>query len=244
LLSQRFQGYHAAAWLTGFADVSTLGTADGVVVGQAVWGEVASGVQATINLVTHSGGGSLGPNSGPHPLDDTPGTNAPACAWIPVMVPSNAVLMSFDFVLQGDGQQDSFAAALNGTNILSLATSLIQANVAMNSGPIGVSQYAGQRVELFLGIVGGTSTNASLTVSNFQFYSVAAPSLQAHASGTNLVITWPVWATDYSLEVSSTVTGTGGWTPITNAPAIVDFQNTITNAISAGSRFYRLRRVP
>jgi hypothetical protein len=35
LLSQRFQGYHAAAWLTGFADVSTLGTADGVVVGQS-----------------------------------------------------------------------------------------------------------------------------------------------------------------------------------------------------------------
>ena len=242
LLSQRFQGYHAAAWLTGFADVSTLGTADGVVVGQAVWGEVASGVQATINLVTHSGGGSLGPNSGPHPLDDTPGTNALACAWIPVTVPSNAVLMSFDFVLQGDGQQDSFAAALNGTNILSLATSLIQTNVALNSGPIGVSQYAGQQVELFLGIVGGTSTNASVAVSNFRFYAMPAPALRAQVLGTSLIVSWPVWATDYSLEASSTLTGTGVWTPITNAPVIVDFQNTITNEISAGSRFYRLHQ--
>lgn len=241
LLSQRFQGYHAAAWLTGFADVSTLGTADGAVVGQAVWGEVASGVQATINLVTHSGGGSLAPSSGPHPLDATPGTNALACAWIPVTVPSNAVLMSFDFALQGDGQQDSFAAALNGTNILSLATSLIQTNVALNSGPIGMSQYAGQQVELFLGIVGGTSTNASVAVSNFRFYAMPAPALQAQVLGTSLVVSWPVWATDYSLEASSTVTGAGVWTPITNAPVIVDFQNTITNEISAGSRFYRLK---
>jgi hypothetical protein len=150
--------------------------------------------------------------------------------------------MSFDFVLQGDGQQDSFAAALNGTNILSLATSLIQTNVALNSGPIGVSQYAGQQVELFLGIVGGTSTNASVAVSNFRFYAMPAPALRAQVLGTSLIVSWPVWATDYSLEASSTLTGTGVWTPITNAPVIVDFQNTITNEISAGSRFYRLHQ--
>jgi len=148
--------------------------------------------------------------------------------------------MSFDFMLQGNGAQDSFAAALDGTNILSLAANLIQTNVDMNSGPIEVSQYAGQQVELFLGIVGGTSTNASLTVSNFQFYAMPAPALQAQASGTNLVVSWPVWATGYALETSASLSGTNSWAPVTNVPAIIGFQYTVTNAVSAGSRFYRL----
>jgi hypothetical protein len=242
LLSQRFQGYHAAAWLTGFEAVSTGGLADGIVIGELAWTGVAKRVQTTINLMTHSGSSS--PNNLPHPLDLTGGTNAPACAWIPVTVPSNAVLMSFDFVLQGDGQQDSFAAALDGTNILSLATSLIQTNVTINSGPVDVSQYGGQQVQLFLGIVGGTSTNASLAVSNFQFYGMPAPELQIQALGTNLVITWPVWANGYALETCTSLTGTNSWASVTNVPAIVNFQNTVTNVISADSGFYRLSSAP
>jgi hypothetical protein len=114
----------------------------------------------------------------------------------------------------------------------------------MNSGPIGVSQYAGQRVELFLGIVGGTSTNASATVSNFQFYSFMPPVLQAQAYGSNLAITWPVTADGYALETSTTLTGTNTWAAVTNVAAIVDFQNTVTNAVTGGSRFYRLKKAP
>jgi hypothetical protein len=99
-------------------------------------------------------------------------------------------------------------------------------------------------VELFLGIVGGTSTNAAITVSNFQFYSFMPPVLHAQASGSILVITWPVSADGYALETSTSFTGTNSWAPITNVAAIVDFQNTVTNAISGGSRFYRLKSAP
>jgi len=172
------------------------------------------------------------------------GTNAPACAWIPLSVPSNAVSMSFNFMVQGDGQDDSFAVALGGTNVLSLAMGLIQTNVTLSSGLIRVSPWAGQTVELFLGIVGGTSTNASLTVGGISFYGVVPPSLQAQASGSNLVVTWPVSADGYALETSTSLTGTNSWAPVTNVPAIVNFQNTVTNEISAGSRFYRLNKAP
>jgi hypothetical protein len=134
--------------------------------------------------------------------------------------------------------------ALGGTNLLSLAMSLIQTNTTLTSGLIGVSQCAGQTVELFLGIVGGTSTNASLTVNGISFYAVVPPSLQAQAYGTNLVITWPVSADGYTLEFSTSLTGTNSWGAVTNVPAIVDSQYTVTNAISAGSRFYRLNKVP
>jgi hypothetical protein len=152
--------------------------------------------------------------------------------------------LSFDFLLQGDGQTDSFAAALNGTNVLAVAANLIQTNVTLGSGLIGVSQYSGQQVELFLGIVGGTSTNAAITVSNFRFYRFMPPVLQVQAYGSDLVITWPIAADGYALETSTSLTGTNSWAPVTNVPAIVDFQNTVTNEISAGSRFYRLKGAP
>jgi pimeloyl-ACP methyl ester carboxylesterase len=181
----------------------------------------------------HSLGGPV-PNGGPTPI------NTSAYAWIPITVPSNAVSMSFDFMLQGNGNQDSFQVALNGTNILSLETSLIQTNVTLNSGLIGVSQYAGQQVELFLGIVGGTSTNAALTVSNFQFYVTLPPSLQIQLAGTNVVLTWPLSGAGYVLQSANQITPPISWTTVTNVPVIVNFQYTVTNQISGDSRFYRL----
>jgi hypothetical protein len=144
-------------------------------------------------------------------------------------------------MIQGDGQDDLFAVAVGGTNVLSLAMSLIQTNVTLSSGMIRVSQWAGQTVELFLGIVGGTSTNASLTAGAISFYGVVPPSLQAQTYGSNLVITWPVSANGYALQTSTSLTGTNSWATVTNVPAILDSQYTVTNAIAGASRFYRLK---
>jgi hypothetical protein len=223
---------------------------DGLVqVSGQVWGSISSDISSlSINLRTALGGVLFVPNGlPPNSPKDGPGgggTNAPACAWIPLDVPSNAVSMSFNFMVQGDGQDDSFAVAVGGTNILSLAMNLIQTNVTLSSGMIGVSQWAGQTVELFLGIVGGTSTNASLTASGISFYGVVPPSLQAKAYGSDLVITWPVSANGYALETSTSLTGTNSWASVTNVPVIADSQYTVTNAISGASRFYRLKSAP
>jgi pimeloyl-ACP methyl ester carboxylesterase len=182
--------------------------------------------------------GAVQPQGGPVP--NGTGVNSPAYVWITLSVPSNAVAMSFDFILQGNGNQDSFQAALNNQNIFTLETVLIQTNVGMNSGMIDVSQYAGQQVQLFLGIVGGTSTNATATVGNILFYSAAPPPLQIQMSGTNVVLTWPLWAATYSLETTATLGMTNSWTVVTNAPLIVNSKCTITNKISNSSVFYRL----
>jgi hypothetical protein len=74
------------------------------------------------------------------------------------------------------------------------------------------------------------------------YESFVPPSLQARLSGNNLIVTWPISEDGYALETSSSLTGTNSWAPVTNVPAIVDFQNTVTNQVSAGSRFYRLRK--
>src|SRR5450759_4815040 len=201
----------------------------GHVVGQ-VTGQIQSTAGMIINLLT-----SFLPNSPVPPPGGGPG-NVPAYVWIPLTVPENALSMSFDFMLQGIGNADSFQVALNATNVLSLETSLIQTNVALNSGLIDVSQYAGQQVELFLGIVGGTSTNASLTVSNFQFYVALPPTLQAQVSGNSVFVSWPLSASDYVLETSNNLAVTNSWAAVTNVPAIVDFQNSVKNSISGDSR--------
>jgi hypothetical protein len=114
----------------------------------------------------------------------------------------------------------------------------------LNSGLIDVSQYAGRQVTLFMGILGGTSTNASLTVSNFQFYIALQPSLQIQLSGTNVVLTWPLSGGGYVLQSANKLTPPISWTTVTNVPVIVNFQYTVTNQISGSSRFYRLAIIP
>jgi uncharacterized repeat protein (TIGR03803 family) len=198
-----------------------------------------------LNFLTSVSGGSLVKSAGAQPLGGpvpagTGSGNTPAYAWVPLNVPSNALWMSFDFMLQGNGNNDSFQVALNGTNVLSEETSLIQTNVLLNSGMIDVSPYAGQQVTLFMGIVGGTSTNAALTASDFQFYVALPPSLQIQLAGTNVVLTWPMSATGYVLQSANQLTPPVSWTTVTNVPVIVNFQYTVTNQISSGSVFYRL----
>lgn len=68
------------------------------------------------------------------------------------------------------------------------------------------------------------------------------PVLQAQVFGGNVVISWPSPAAGYSLETTSDLSASNSWTPVTNAPAIIDFQNTITNATAQPSQYYRLKK--
>jgi len=196
-----------------------------------------------IELVTTSAiNGLVRPMGGPVPQVPQGGSalNSPAYVWIPVTVPSNAVTMVFNFMLQGAGEQDSFQVALNSNNLMTVETVLIQTNIAMSSGMIDVSQHAGQQAEVFFGIVGGTSTNASITVSDVAFYVTLPPSLQIQLVGANVVLTWPLSASGYVLQSANLLTPPVSWTTVTNEPVIVNFQYTVTNQIAGNSLFYCL----
>ena len=93
-----------------------------------------------------------------------------------------------------------------------------------------------------MGIVGGTSSNATLIIENIRFYSVTAPSLQIQILGTNVVVTWPLSTAGYFLQTTTNLTAANSWLDVTNLPAIVNLQYTVTNGLSAGSRFYRLSK--
>jgi hypothetical protein len=70
----------------------------------------------------------------------------------------------------------------------------------------------------------------------------AAPLLQAQISGTNFILSWPSSATGYALETTTNLGDPNSWTPVADAPALVNQQYEVTNPVSGGSRFYRLKQ--
>ena len=68
------------------------------------------------------------------------------------------------------------------------------------------------------------------------------PSLQVSASGNQIVLSWPLWATNYVLEMSAAAGPAGSWTATTNAAAVSGQSLVATNPTSTPSAFYRLRQ--
>jgi hypothetical protein len=116
-------------------------------------------------------------------------------------------------------------------------------NTSIGFGGITTDGVAFDSLELTL--LSYISGDFFSTVDNFRIgqvtYNVLPPSLTARVHGSDLVISWPQAAAAYALE-SSTNTASGTWEAVTNQPVIVNLENTVTNRISGGSRFYRLRK--
>ena len=243
-LNARFQQYQSELMVSSAR--FTVGFVNGLATGQTILdlNSIVSGWLFNLNTTPAN---VVAPQLKAHPLGLTPtgaggSANIPAYAWIPLFVPTNAVAMSFDYTIQGNWQSDSLAAAFNGTNVLLIAGNEIQTNVTFSSGVIDVSGFAGQTNEFFIGIVGGTSTNAQLTVENLAFAISSPPLLQAQALGNDFVLRWPLSAADYVLQTSTSLADTNSWTVVPNVPAIVNLQNAVTNSASDGARFYRLKK--
>ena len=69
---------------------------------------------------------------------------------------------------------------------------------------------------------------------------VSPPRLTANPSGPNLVLAWPINATGFSLQSTTTLGSAAVWTTNLPAPVIVNDQNTVTNPISGAQQFFRL----
>jgi hypothetical protein len=248
LVNARFQEYRGGVIASVSNQVPGLVTANGSVNGQVILNDQIVGALPAVEaffLSFFTSANSSTQQNNVRPLglsanDESSGTNVPAYAWMQLIVPTNAVSMSFDYIIQGDWQSDSIAAAFNGTNVLLIAGNVIETNVTFSSGSIDVSAFAGQTNEFFIGIVGGTSTNAQLTVENLAFSISLSPSLQALIGNGNLMLSWPLSAQNFNLQTTTNLADPNSWSTLTNVPAIVNLQNTVTNPITANQGFYRL----
>jgi hypothetical protein len=79
----------------------------------------------------------------------------------------------------------------------------------------------------------GNSGNAALTVT----YNL--PTLGIARQNSNIILTWPTNAVGFILE-NATNLPAASWTTNSTSPSIVNGQNTVTNAISNATKFYRL----
>ena len=81
----------------------------------------------------------------------------------------------------------------------------------------------------------GTSTSAT----DFQ----VLPILYIGAlAGQDVLIGWPVWATNFTLEATTNLVPVVVWTTVTNTPGVQGGENLITNNAASGKKFYRMKK--
>jgi hypothetical protein len=86
---------------------------------------------------------------------------------------------------------------------------------------------------------GGTSGNSgTITVTTSP---ITPPTLGYARPGNNLVFSWPTAFSGFTLEFATNLPASS-WTSNPASPAIVNGQFAVTNAISGGQKFYRLKK--
>jgi len=177
----------------------------------------------------------------PSPLSPVRSPHQPPMAWLPIQFPANATAMAFDFTVEGNPFDDVLVCGIGTNNLLSLEAKYIPTNTISASRLIDVSAWAGTTNELFFGFLGETSTNATLTIENIRFYSLAQPRLEISTSGSVNLLSWPLTAGGYVVETTPSLTSPT-WEIATNAPVISADLYVLTNSWSDQSRFFRLRQ--
>jgi len=130
-------------------------------------------------------------------------SNTPAMVWLPIQIPTNAAAMAFDFIVSGDPSNDSMVCGIGTNNLFSLGAKYIPTNTVSSSSLLDISEWAGTTNELFFGLLGGTSTNASLQIDNIRFYSVQSNGVDSVGDGIP-----DTWRAQYFPDVDATGTTT------------------------------------
>ena len=175
----------------------------------------------------------------PRPLGGSPPTNTPAAIWLPVVIPSDATGLIFDFSVSGTVSNDWIVFGVNQTNLFSLQLMFLAPGQSYTSSLINLSAWAGTSNQLYFAILGGTSTNAAVQINNIWFVSLAPPSMSIVQSNGVTTLSWPSSANGFTLE-SATDLRAADWAAVTNAPALFGGFFTVTNIWSNQTRFFRL----
>ena len=67
------------------------------------------------------------------------------------------------------------------------------------------------------------------------------PTVALRRTGTNNVVRWPAWAAEYQVQTNASLTATN-WASPTNLPAMVGYDNVITNTATNQNLFFRLKK--
>jgi hypothetical protein len=109
--------------------------------------------------------------------------------------------------------------------------------VAWGDNSAGQSTVPGG-LSIVLAIAAGGYHSMALVVSPVS----QAPTLQVNLSGTNITLSWPPSAQNFSLQTTTNLANPNSWITLTNIPVVVNLQFTVTNPISGGANFFRLKK--
>jgi len=216
----------------GFEHVSSLAA-------QGREGVVGAWDQAVLQFRLRTRPASAGGGLRAFGADPAGQSNTPAMAWLSIAIPADASALAFDFIIEGHPAEDLMVFGLGESNLFSLEAKFIPTNAISASPLIPISEWAGSTNELFFGLLGGTSTNATLQVENIRFYSLAPPRLEIALAGAATLLQWPISAGGYTLE-STPALAPAAWEKSTFAPVIQNSRYTLTNRWPGQTRFFRL----
>jgi cyclophilin family peptidyl-prolyl cis-trans isomerase len=131
---------------------------------------------------------------------------------------------------------NNFAASINwGDNVIS--GGVIVSNLAGRKEVRGSHTYTNVgNYPVYLTVLSafGARTTVVCTAS-------VPPALGLARTGTNNVVRWPAWATDYQLQ-STTNVAAPNWPAVTNFPALTGYDSVTTNSTTNGACFFRLKK--
>jgi cyclophilin family peptidyl-prolyl cis-trans isomerase len=67
------------------------------------------------------------------------------------------------------------------------------------------------------------------------------PTISLTTAGTNIIVTWPAWATDYQLKSATNLAG-ANWQTVSNFPVLNGYNSVVTNGTTGSALFFRLAK--
>jgi hypothetical protein len=153
--------------------------------------------------------------------------------------------MAFDFSVTGDPVDDRLACAINEQNLFTLPAAFAPDSQTVSTDLLDVTAYAGQTVEIFFGLTGGTSTDCEVTIDGLRFVTLPKPGLSLARDESGLSVQWPAAATGWTLQYSETLQP-DSWIDVPPEAEISVMQGVSTMPFSTeGNRmFFRLKKQP
>lgn len=210
-------------------------------------GEKASaGAAAVWNVVTDFSlrldlSGQAKPGPGPQALFQGQPAEPTAYGIVRLTVPAEADLFSFDYTVSGEAADGVVVFGIGTTNLFSQPQAVVPRDDRQTSPLFPVQTLAGGTNDFYFGLAEATTTNVTVRVQGFRFYTLQTPQLAVESVGSEVVLSWPGTANGYFIETALSVTETN-WQTLPQPPTLFAGRFRVTNAVAGEARFFRLRR--
>jgi pimeloyl-ACP methyl ester carboxylesterase len=124
------------------------------------------------------------------PADATSPTNYSSYAFVPLAIPSGVQFLALDFSFNNLSPDDLLSIGVDDTPLFQLEDQFASNGVTESTGLLDVSQWSGQDVQLFLGLVAADTNNlgGTIVIDDMSFASIPEPTTLSIALSVLLLV--------------------------------------------------------